>query len=104
MTAYYSSFTLAAVVMLAKRLTIPDSELPWGPFRLGRAGVPITVAAIAYSVVGAFFALWPPKVKPEVQDMNYCVIVFGAVMALSIVFWLAYGRTHYVSPKLEMLD
>lgn len=88
--------------MLHKRLTTPDSELPWGPFRLGRAGIPITIVAIAYSILGAFFSMWPTTVKPNAESMNYCVLVFGAVMVFSLVFWLIYGRKHYKGPILEI--
>ena len=88
--------------MLHKRLTTLDSDLSWGPFRLRRAGVPITVAAISYSILGAFFSLWPTTVRPNAESMNYCVIVFGSVMIFSILFWLAYGRKHYVGPRLEI--
>ena len=102
--SYYSSFILSASVMLNKRLTTPDPDLPWGPFRLGRAGVPITVVALAYSVLGAFFSMWPTTVKPSAESMNYCVVVFGGVMVFSLFFWLVYGRKHYTGPVLEFRD
>lgn len=100
--SYYSSFILSASVMLNKRLTTPNSDLPWGPFRLGRAGVPVTVVAIAYSVLGAFFSMWPTAVKPSAESMNYCVVVFGGVMVFSLLFWIVYGRKHYTGPVLEL--
>ncbi|KAM0800484.1 amino acid transporter-like protein [Usnea florida] len=99
---YYSSFILSASVMLNKRLTTPDSDLPWGPFKLGRAGVPVTVVAIAYSFIGAFFSMWPTTVKPSGESMNYCVVVFGGVMLFSLFFYLVYGRRHYTVPTLEI--
>ncbi|CAD6589895.1 MAG: hypothetical protein ASARMPRED_004307 [Alectoria sarmentosa] len=100
--SYYSSFILSASVMLNKRLTTPDSDLPWGPFRLGRAGMPVTVVAIAYSVLGAFFSMWPTAVQPSAESMNYCVVVFGGAMVFSLLFWLAYGWKHYTGPVLEL--
>ena len=99
---YYSSFILSASVMLHKRLITPDSDLPWGPFRLGRAGVPVTVVAIAYSFIGAFFSMWPTTVNPSAESMNYCVVVFGSVILFSLFFWLLYGRKHYSIPILEI--
>lgn len=87
--------------MLNKRLTTPDSDLPWGPFRLGRSGVPITVVAIAYSVLGAFFSMWPTTIRPSAASMNYCVAVFGGVMVFSLLFWVVYSRKHYTGPVLE---
>ena len=98
--SYYSSFILAASVVLHKRLTTPDSELPWGPFKLGRAGVPVTVVAIAYSAFGAFFSIWPTTPKPDPESMNYCILVFGAVIIFSLLFWFLYGRKYYQGPVL----
>ena len=86
--------------MLHKRLTTPDSDLPWGPFRLGRAGVPVTVVAIAYSAFGAFFSIWPTSPNPDPQSMNYCILVFGAVIIFSLLFWFSYGRKYYRGPVL----
>lgn len=97
---YYSSFILATSVMLHKRLTTPDSSLPWGPFKLGRAGVPVTVVAITFSVFGAFFSVWPSTAKPDAQSMNYGILVFGVVVIFSLLFWFFYGRKYYQGPVL----
>ena len=99
---YYSSFVLAASVMLHKRLTTPADQLPWGPFRLGRAGVPVTVLAILFSVVVGFFSMWPPFVRSTPEQMNYAVLLWGASVLFSLGFWVAYGRKHYVGPVLEI--
>ena len=87
--------------MLYKRLRTPSSEIPWGPFRLGRFGVPITIIAILYSLLGAFFSMWPTVKNPSIQEMNYCVLVYGGVMLFSMLFWLVYGRHHYTGPVVE---
>ena len=100
--SYYSSFILSASVMLNRRLTAPDCDLPWGPFRLGHSDVPIAVVAIAHSILRAFFSMWPTTVQPNAESMNYCVVVFGAVMIFCLLFWLAYGRKHYTGPVLDI--
>ena len=102
--SYYSSFILAAAVMLSKRLTTPDSDIPWGPFKLGQAGVPISILALAYSVLGALFSMWPAEVNPTIQSMNYCVLVVGGVLIFSTLSWLVYGRKHYTGPIVEIQD
>ena len=102
--SYYSSFILSATVMLHKRLNTPNAELPWGPFKLGRAGVPVTIVAIAYSVLGAFFSMWPTTVNPTIESMNYCILVFAGVLIFSLLFWIFYGRRHYTGPVLDIRD
>jgi len=102
--SYYSSFMIAASVMLRKRLTGEDKKLPWGPFKLGRAGIPITVLAMAYTVVGLFFSFWPftPFVTPEL--MNWSILLFGAAMIFSLGFYAIYGRKQYRGPIYELAD
>ncbi|KAL9096628.1 MAG: hypothetical protein Q9165_001115 [Trypethelium subeluteriae] len=98
---YYSSFLLAASVMLHKRLTVPASEIPWGWFKLGRFGVPITVLSIAFTIIGGLFSFFPSTVDPTPETMNYCVLVYGSALLFSGVFWLLYGRKSYTGPIME---
>ena len=90
--------------MLNKRLTTPDADIPWGPFKVGKLGVPVTILAICYSVLGAFFSMWPTAMNPTWERMNYCVFVFGGVLVFSMLFWLVYGRKHYTGPVIEIRD
>ncbi|CAG8971622.1 hypothetical protein HYALB_00008015 [Hymenoscyphus albidus] len=99
--SYYSSFILSAVVMLHKRLTTPANEIPWGPFRLGLWGVPVTVGAIAYSILGTFFSMWPTANYPNFESMNYGILVFGVILLFAGVFWLMNGRKTYTGPVIE---
>ena len=99
---YYSSFILAACVILHKRLTTPDNEISWGPFKLGRAGPAINVASILYSTLVGFFSMWPTEARPDAVSMNYCVLVFGGTLLFSMIFWLLYGRKHYTGPVMEL--
>ncbi|KAI9702718.1 MAG: hypothetical protein M1820_006102 [Bogoriella megaspora] len=100
--AYYSSFFLCAGVMLHKRLTTPESTIPWRPFRLGRFGVPVTVIAILYTMIGFFFSFWPytPVVTPS--NMNYTVVLFGGTILFSLFFWAFWGRKVYKGPIVEI--
>ncbi|MCJ1451253.1 hypothetical protein MMC28_001589 [Mycoblastus sanguinarius] len=96
--SFYSAFTIAATVMLWKRLTTPDANFRWGPFKLGRFGVPVTVISIAYSIVGWFFSFWPPTAKVTVGSMNWSVVVYMVVLVLSVAYWLVRARHVYTGP------
>jgi amino acid transporter len=100
--AFYCSFVIAASVMLHKRLTTPNSEFRWGPFKLGRFGTPVYIAAICYSVVGAFFSFWPPAVEVTPVTMNWSVVVFGGALILSMVYWTVWARKIYTGPIIEV--
>ena len=99
--AYFSSFLLAAGVMLYRRLTMPDSSFIWGPFRLGRAGVPITIVAMLYTVFGIFFSFWPPNITVTAANLNYSPVIFGSALIFSLGFWVLHGRKVYTGPVME---
>ena len=99
--AYFSSFLLASAIMLQKRLVTLNSEIPWGPFRLGRAGVPITIAAMAYTILALFFSFWPTEPNVTASTMNYSIVIFGVAVLFSVVFWIFWGRKTYIGPIWE---
>ncbi|KAL9097820.1 MAG: hypothetical protein Q9165_000146 [Trypethelium subeluteriae] len=100
--AYYSSFFMCAGIMLHKRLTTAESAIPWGPFRLGPFGVPVTIVAILYTMIGFFFSFWPytPAVTPS--TMNYNIVLFGGTILFALFFWVLWGRKVYKGPIVEV--
>lgn len=100
--SFYSSFILAAAVMLHKRLTAKPGEIVWGPFKLGAAGVPVTILAIMFSTIGIIFSFFPPTVQVTPESMNWSVVVFFGVMVISVVFWMVHGRSVYEGPIREV--
>ena len=99
---FHSSFLVAASLTLLKRLTKQDVPVRWGPFTLGRAGIPVNVFSIAYSIIGIFFSFWPPSINPTPTSMNWSVAVYGGVLLLSLAFWAVHGRNFYTGPILEI--
>ena len=99
---FYSSFIISASVMLHKRITTPASDILWGPFRLGAAGVPITIIAIAYSIVGMLFSFWPPTAHVSAKTWNWSFVVYWATIAVALVWWRIRARHYYTGPKIEL--
>ena len=87
--------------MLRKRLLEPDT-INWGPFRLGRAGIPITIFMIVYSAQGVFFSFWPVDRDVTAETMNWSSAVYGGTLLVSLVFWIANGRKVYKGPIVEV--
>lgn len=94
---------MSAGVLLHKRLTTPADRMIYGPFRLGRAGVPIIVFSLVFSVIGIFFSFWPATRDVTVLTMNWSIAVFGGVLLFSMAFWGIYGRKVYTGPVLEIV-
>ena len=100
---FYASFLISASIMLLYRLRTPDSQIPWGPFRLGQAGTPVTVFSIAYSTQGMFFSFWPPSSDVNLENMNWSAVVFAGIVVISLIFWMFHGRKIYKGPLVEVI-
>ena len=99
---FYSSFLISATVLLLYRLRTPPSTIPWGPFRMGRFGTPVTIFSIVYSVQGVFFSFWPPDSHVTLESMNWSAVVYAGVIGISLVFWFTHGRKVYKGPLVEL--
>lgn len=99
--SFYSSFMLAAAVLLHKRLTTPASEMNYGPFSLGKAGVPVIIAALIFSAIGIIFSFFPPTSEVTAATMNWSVVVFVGALLFSMGFWATHGKKVYNGPIME---
>jgi choline transport protein len=99
---FYTAFFISAAMMLWRRLTVPAAKMPWGPFRLGAFGVPITILSLVYSVIGVIFSFWPPVADVDATSFNWSVVVFLGVISLSIGWWAIRARKTYAGPKVEI--
>jgi amino acid transporter len=80
---------------IATLLIVGRDKLNPGPFRLGKWGTTLNyVSVITCTVVSVFF-FFPDTPKPSGSDMNYAIGVFGAMMFVSVTFWLVKGRHSY---------
>lgn len=100
--SFHSSFLVSASVLLLKGLTTPAAHMRWGPFRLGRLGLPVNVLAIAYGLVAVFFSFWPPSATVTPVTMNWSIVVYGGVLLFSVFFWFLHGRKVYTGPVIEI--
>jgi len=69
-------------------------DIPFGPFRLGRFGLPINIFAIVYAIFSAIFLPFPPDVPVTAANMNYG----GPVILFAIFDWLISGRKRFKGP------
>lgn len=68
---------------------------------LGKWGGPINDLALAFlavSLVFSFFPLSPISVDPALADFNWAILIFGAVLVLSGVYYALFARKSYVAP------
>ncbi|KAJ7471670.1 amino acid/polyamine transporter I [Mycena galericulata] len=97
LVALMFSYTVSIGCVLHRRLTRPDL-LPKARWSLGRWGVPVNAAAVAYAVFAFFWSFWPAGTPVDASSMNYGVVMFGGVGAMCAVSYWVQGRHIYKGP------
>ena len=80
-------------------------ELPlvWGPWRVpGILGTMNNAFACVYIVFVIFWSFWPTETPATPQNMNYSVLVTGAVIGFSIIYYFIWGKKQYLGPLIEV--
>ncbi|POR39144.1 hypothetical protein TPAR_00655 [Tolypocladium paradoxum] len=118
----YSSYLIVAGLLLYRRCTkgfkLPDpsalpaladtagragQELIWGPWHIpGVFGIINNSFACIYLIFIWFFSFWPPATPVEASTMNFSVLMTGAVIAFSILYYLARANREYKGPIVEI--
>lgn len=96
-----ASYLFPIILVLWCRILRPET-LVWGPWRLGRAGVAVNVAAVCYLVFTCVFLILPPFQPVTALNMNYAPVVLGAALLFGVSYWLLRARKRYVGPLTEL--
>ncbi|KAK1702420.1 amino acid/polyamine transporter I [Colletotrichum acutatum] len=96
-----ASYLFPIILVLWCRICCPET-LVWGPWRLGRAGVAVNVAAVCYLVFTCGFLILPPFQPVNALNMNYAPVVLGAALLFGAFYWLLRARKRYVGPLTEL--
>ena len=94
--ALYLSYLPPILFLLIRKL---EGRHPtYGPFTLGRWGIPINLFAIIY---GAFIVIWlpfPTMLPLTKNTMNYASPVWIACVLLALVDWFVSGHQRFNTP------
>src|SRR4051794_30686498 len=88
--ALHISYFLPILFILLRK--IRHQHPSYGPFKLGRWGIPLNLFGIGYLV---YVILWMPfpQLLPVTRDnMNYAGPIFGGVVLLAMADWCGSGR------------
>jgi choline transport protein len=99
----YTSYLLPTIFILARRIR-PGKNIPWGPWTLGRWGIPINLFTIAFSFLTIAFNVLPPFFPVTAANMNYAGVVFGAALLICAMLWMFRGKKHYAGPIKEVME
>jgi len=99
----YTSYVLPTIFILARRIR-PGKNIPFGPWTLGRWGIPINIFTIAFSFLTIAFNVLPPFFPVTATNMNYAGVVFGAALIICAILWFFRGKKHYAGPIKEVME
>lgn len=94
--ALYISYVIPITFMAIKRAR--GQHIPWGPFRLGKLGLPINIWAVIYGVYVIIFLPFPPTLPVTAVNMNYAGPVLGAAILFALVDYGFNGRKRWTGP------
>ena len=106
-TALFAILSLASIALMLSYILpiiffvltrLRGDHVPFGPFRLGRFGLPINFFAIAY---GVFILIWlpfPPYMPITAANMNYSGPILGAIILFALFDWFTWGKKRFVVP------
>jgi choline transport protein len=94
--ALLSSYIVSISCITLKRLR--GEALVRSSFSLGRAGLPINIFSVLFLVLAFVLAFFPQSPHPEAKDMNWSIVVYGAVVLFSVVYFAVWGRKRYLGP------
>ena len=94
--AIIASYIVSISCIALKRIR-GEPLLP-SKFRLGRAGLPLNIASLVFLVFIFIFQFFPMGPRPTPAGMNWSILMFGATIIFSWVFYYVKGRHVYAGP------
>lgn len=97
-----STYALSIGCLALKRLR--GHPLPTGRWSLGRFGLPINIIAFFYSCFAIIFVCFPVTTPVTSNSMNYAIVMYVGVMAISGVYYAVHARHVYEGPVVLVKD
>lgn len=94
--ALYISYIMPILFIALRKVS--GEPIQYGPFRLGRFGLPINIFALVY---GIFISIWlpfPPFQPVTAANMNYGGPIVAVVIIFAISDWFLGGKTRFQVP------
>ena len=94
--AMMSSYIITISCLVLKR--IRGEPLPPHRWSLGRFGMAINIAALCFLLPVFVFAFFPLTSTVDAEGMNWCIVMYGGIIIIAVVYYIFQGRHHYIPP------
>ena len=95
--ALMGTYVISIGCVTARRFN-KDTPLPPARWSLGKAGLPVNVVALLYSIYGFFWSFWPNAYDVVATNFNYACVIFVGVLGLGTVWYFVHARKIYEGP------
>lgn len=99
--AMYLSYAIVLACVLHARLT---TGIKFGEWNLGKAGMPVNVVALLYTVYAFVFLPFPNYLPVTAANMNYAGPVLAAVLVGAVTLWFVRAKTYWAGPNQAIID
>ncbi|KAG8162111.1 hypothetical protein KVR01_007876 [Diaporthe batatas] len=99
--AIYMSYAIVLACVLYARLT---NGLELGQWNLGRAGTPVNVFGLVYTLYAMIWLPFPTDLPATASNMNYCGPVFGVVLVAAVTLWFVRAQRGWDGPNRAVVD
>jgi choline transport protein len=107
-TALFAILSLSSVALMMSYVLpiifftlakLRGDHIPYGPFRLGRWGLPINLFAIVYGIYILIWLPFPPYLPVTAKNMNYSGPILGAILIFALFDWSIWGKKRFEVPS-----
>lgn len=98
--ALFTTYILSIGAFIRARLQ--PGGIPPSRFSLGKLGLPINVFSVAYLCFAIIFTFFPTAADPTPINMNWSILVFGAVVIFAIIQYFVHGSRIYQAPVTQV--
>lgn len=95
----YASYVIPILFIVLRKLE--GRQPTYGPFQLGRWGLPINLFGLAFGIFIIIFLPFPPIQPVTAVNMNYAGPILVGILVLALVDWFASGRKRFEVPTSE---
>ncbi|EIN03573.1 choline transport protein [Punctularia strigosozonata HHB-11173 SS5] len=80
------------------------SNVPIGPFWMGKWGYLVNGFAVLFIILTDIFYCFPYALPVDVPTMNYNSVILAGIVFITTVWWFIHGARKYQGPHLPHLD
>jgi amino acid transporter len=91
------SYIIPILFILLKKVRGPPIK-EYGPFKIGRWGIPVNIFALSYVIFVIIWTPFPPILPVTGQNMNYASPVFIAIILGALADWIISARKRFEVP------